>query len=157
MCLVTQSCSTLCNPMDCNPPGSSIHWDSPGKNTGVGCHASLQDSNSGVEPKYPTLQVDSLLSEPFAILAHLSSSFQITVFIENCFSYTYAANKGNNLLTSHLPIWGETSPPQPPTLTILPKTPKEAGGKQDRGQSRSLSGWASGVSACSSRGSQVFI
>ena len=37
-----QSCLTLCNPMDCNPPGSSVHGDSLGKNTGVGCHALLQ-------------------------------------------------------------------------------------------------------------------
>ena len=29
-------------PMDCNPPGSSVPGDSPGKNTGVGCHALLQ-------------------------------------------------------------------------------------------------------------------
>ena len=29
-----QSCWTLCNPMDCGLPGSSIHRDSPGKNTG---------------------------------------------------------------------------------------------------------------------------
>ena len=36
MCLVVQSCLTLCNPMDYSPPGSSIHGDSPGKNTGVG-------------------------------------------------------------------------------------------------------------------------
>ena len=28
--------------MDCSPPGSSVHRDSPGKNTGVGCHALLQ-------------------------------------------------------------------------------------------------------------------
>ena len=34
--------STVCNPMDYHPPGSSIHGDSPGKNTGVGCHALLQ-------------------------------------------------------------------------------------------------------------------
>ena len=27
--------------MDCSPPGSSVHGDSPGKNTGVGCHALL--------------------------------------------------------------------------------------------------------------------
>ena len=39
---VTKSCPTLCNPMDCSPPGSSVHGDSPGKNTGVGCHALLQ-------------------------------------------------------------------------------------------------------------------
>ena len=25
MCSVTQSCPTLCDPMDCNPPGSSVH------------------------------------------------------------------------------------------------------------------------------------
>ena len=39
---VTQSCLTLCDPMDCSPPGSSVHGDSLGKNTGVGCHALLQ-------------------------------------------------------------------------------------------------------------------
>jgi len=42
LCLVTQSCLTLCNPKDCSPPGSSVHGDSPGSNTGVGCHALLQ-------------------------------------------------------------------------------------------------------------------
>ena len=42
MCLVTQSCPTLCDPIDYSPLGSSVHGDSPGKNTGVGCHALLQ-------------------------------------------------------------------------------------------------------------------
>ena len=37
-----QSCPTLCDPMDCSPPGSSVHGDSPGKNTGGGCDALLQ-------------------------------------------------------------------------------------------------------------------
>ena len=37
-----QSCLTLCNPMDCSPLGSSVYEDSPGKNTGMGCHALLQ-------------------------------------------------------------------------------------------------------------------
>ena len=37
-----QSCPTLCDPMDCSPPGSPRPWDSPGKNTGVGCHFLLQ-------------------------------------------------------------------------------------------------------------------
>ena len=40
--LVAQSCLTLCNPMDCSTPGSPVHEDSPGKNTGVGCHFLLQ-------------------------------------------------------------------------------------------------------------------
>ena len=41
-CLVAQLCPTLCNLMDCSLPGSSVHRDSPGKNTGVGRHALLQ-------------------------------------------------------------------------------------------------------------------
>ena len=39
LCLVAQSCPALCHPMDYSRPGSSLHGDSPGKNTGVGCHA----------------------------------------------------------------------------------------------------------------------
>ena len=35
-----KSCPTLCDPMDCSPPGSSIHF--PGKSTGMGCHFLLQ-------------------------------------------------------------------------------------------------------------------
>ena len=42
LCLVAQLCPTLCDTMGCSPPGSSVHRDSPGKNTGVGCHALLQ-------------------------------------------------------------------------------------------------------------------
>ena len=36
-----QSYPTLCDPTDRSPPGS-CPWDSPGKNTGVGCHCLLQ-------------------------------------------------------------------------------------------------------------------
>ena len=36
-----QSCPTLCDPIGSSPPGSHP-WDSPGKNTGVGCHFLLQ-------------------------------------------------------------------------------------------------------------------
>ena len=36
--LAAQSCPTLCDPMDCSLPGSSVCGDSPGKNTGIGCH-----------------------------------------------------------------------------------------------------------------------
>ena len=54
VCLVIQLYPTLCDPMDCSPPGSSVHGDSPGKNTGVGCPAllqgiySIQRSNPGL-------------------------------------------------------------------------------------------------------------
>ena len=42
LCLMAQLCSALCDPMDCSPPGSFVHGDSPGKNAGVGCHAFFQ-------------------------------------------------------------------------------------------------------------------
>ena len=42
LCLVTQSCLILCDPKSCSQPGSSVQEDSPGKNTGVGCHVLLQ-------------------------------------------------------------------------------------------------------------------
>ena len=42
LCLVTQSCPTLWDPMNYSLPGSSIHEASPGQSTGTGCHAFLQ-------------------------------------------------------------------------------------------------------------------
>ena len=52
-------------------PGSSVHGDSPGKNTRIGYHALLQGSsqardlpNPGIKPWSPTSQSGSLLSEP---------------------------------------------------------------------------------------------
>ena len=42
LCLVAQLCPTLCDPIDCSLPGSSVHGDPPGKNIVMGCHAILQ-------------------------------------------------------------------------------------------------------------------
>ena len=41
-------------------------WNSPNKNTGVGCHFLLQGDlpDQGIKPRSPALQEDSLLSEP---------------------------------------------------------------------------------------------
>ena len=54
-----QSCPPLCDPIDGSPPGS-CPWDSPGKNTGVGCHFLLQcmkvKSESEVAQSCPTLR-----------------------------------------------------------------------------------------------------
>ena len=66
LCLVVQSCLTLCDPMDYSPPGSSVHGDSPGKNTGVSCRPPSAGDlpNPGIKHRSPALQADSLLSEP---------------------------------------------------------------------------------------------
>ena len=52
---VTQSCWTLCGPVDYSPPGSSVHGASPGKNSGVGSHALLPGDlpNPGIKPCLP--------------------------------------------------------------------------------------------------------
>ena len=50
LCSVVQSRLTLCNPMDCSPPGSSFHGGSPSTNTGVCHHALLQ----GTFPPLPS-------------------------------------------------------------------------------------------------------
>ena len=41
--LITKSRLTLGDPTDCSLPGFSVHGDFPGKNTGVDCHALLQE------------------------------------------------------------------------------------------------------------------
>ena len=41
----------LCNPMDCSPPGSSPR-DSPGKSTGMGCHALLLQLPYKLQPDW---------------------------------------------------------------------------------------------------------
>ena len=54
-----QLCLALCDPIDGSPPGSTHPWDSPGKNTGVGCHFLLQcmkmKSENEVAQLCPTL------------------------------------------------------------------------------------------------------
>ena len=72
-CLVAKSCLTLCDPMDCNSPGSSVH--------GV-----LQEGdwselpfpfpealpNPGTEPRSPALWAVSLSSEPSGKMQHIA-------------------------------------------------------------------------------------
>ena len=63
--LVAQSCPTLCDLMDCSPLDSSVHGDSPSKNTGVGCHALLQGT-------FPTQELNPGLQYCRWILYNLS-------------------------------------------------------------------------------------
>ena len=64
MCLVAQSYLALCDHMDCSPPGSFVHRDSPGQNTGVGCYILFQGIFPTQASNPPKLQADSLPSEP---------------------------------------------------------------------------------------------
>ena len=64
LCSFTHSCPTLCDPMDCSPPGSSVHGDSLDKNTEVDSQALLQ----GI---FPTQELNSGLLHCRQILYHL--------------------------------------------------------------------------------------
>ena len=63
--LIAQLCPTLWEPMDSSPPCSSIHGILQARNWSWLPFPSPGDlPNSGIKPRSPTLQVDSLPSEP---------------------------------------------------------------------------------------------
>ena len=71
--LVAQSCPTLCDPLDCSPPGSSVHgilqarileWVAIPFSKG-------NLPNSGIKLGSPKLQIDSSFSEPPGKPLHL--------------------------------------------------------------------------------------
>ena len=81
--LVAQSCPTLCDHMDCSQPGSSVHGDSPGKNTGVGCHALLQGifPTQGSNPGLPHCGLFTIWkTREF----HINSSVQFSSVSQSC-------------------------------------------------------------------------
>ena len=63
--LVAQSCLTLCDPMDCSLPGSSVHGIlRAGTLEWVTILSPGDLLNLGIKPVSPTLQADSLPYEP---------------------------------------------------------------------------------------------
>ena len=64
MLQLLQLCLTLCNPIDCNPPGSSVHGIFPARITEWVAIPPPEDlSNPGIKPPSPmspALHVDSL-------------------------------------------------------------------------------------------------
>ena len=128
LCFVTQSCPTLCDPIDSSPPGFSVHGDFPGKNTGVGCHALLQEifptqgSNPGLLHCRRILYCLSHQGSP-----HWAFKYLLKSFCQECFHspaptpYTYSEAQ----LQPHLPkglvptaplrpcaLWALRDPPQ---------------------------------------------
>ena len=63
---ISESCPTLCDPMDCGPPGSSVHGIIQARVLEWVAMLSPPGNlpNPGVQPKSPALQADSLLTEP---------------------------------------------------------------------------------------------
>ena len=74
VCLVTQLCPTLCNPMDCSPPSTSAmefsrqeYW------SGLPFPSPGDLSDPGIEPRSPALQADSLPSDSLKLLHNIDT------------------------------------------------------------------------------------
>jgi len=119
LCLVTQSCQTLCGPMEYNLPGSSVNRDSGLSRqecwSGLPCPPAVDLPNTGIKPRSPATQVDSLPSEPpgktwnslcfiknislisvLTVLTFLSTYIQEFIFF--CLMFKYFCSNNLNLL-----------------------------------------------------------
>ena len=110
LCLVTQSCRILCNPMGCSPPGASVHGDFLGKNIGGGCYALLHEifPTQGTEPRSPALQADSLplshQGSPYYMLRAFYRKHQYPQLDSSSIIFLYAFNYVY-ISTIHPPIY----------------------------------------------------
>ena len=84
---VTQSCPILCDPMDCSPPGSSVHGVFQARGLEVGCHFLLQGIflTQGLNPGIPHCR--QMLYPP----SHQGSPWTlISLFLEHLLSKLYS-------------------------------------------------------------------
>ena len=96
-----QSCPTLCDPRH-QPTRLPRPWDSPGKNTGVGCHFLLQcmkvksESESEVAQLCPTLSDTMECSLPGSSVHGISQAR-----ILECVAIVFSWDKGKSRLNCH--------------------------------------------------------
>ena len=72
--LVAKSRPTLCDPMDCSPPGSSVHGILQARILKWVASSPEDLPYPGIEPGSPALQADSSLPEPLLVNGHLDNS-----------------------------------------------------------------------------------
>ena len=96
--LSAQLCPIVCNPMDCSPSGSSVHGDSPGENTGVGCCALLQ----GI---FPTRGLNSGLPHCRWILYQLRHKGSTVMLAPTQYSKLHTFWKQKVLFDIHIHSW----------------------------------------------------
>ena len=89
--LVAKSCLTLCDPMDCSPPDSSVHGISQVKILGGLPFTSPGDlPDPGIEPTSPTLASGFFTTEPLG-KPHSSPTCELT-----------SATVAGHILTNHI-------------------------------------------------------
>ena len=82
---VSQSCPTLCHPMDCSPLHSSVLGIFPGKSAGVGCHCLLYVSlkpfpfSCSAVPLEEELTYMNCLKSPTRLLWDLAVPLELAV------------------------------------------------------------------------------
>ena len=94
--LVTQSCSALCDFMNCSPPGFSVHGNLQVRIlewTAIPFSRGTCQPNPGIEPCSPSLKADSL---PF----ELQGSHYLRPWHSNCSLNAVLMNKNVHLTTS---------------------------------------------------------
>ena len=122
---VAHSCLTLCNPMDCRPPGSSVHGIFPGKNSRVGSHFLLQGIflpqglNSGLQHCRQTLYPLSHQGIPIFSTFHPATRDEL--FKQWCGSFHCLIESLSTAFRMHTGLVPATSPvsvspfPRPPS------------------------------------------
>ena len=83
MCVCTQLCPTLCDPMDCKSTRLRCPWNSPGNNTGVGCQSHLQVYEASLfstsSPVFIVCGVfDDGHSDQYELIPHLNGRLGLT-------------------------------------------------------------------------------
>ena len=107
--LIAQLCPTLCDRMDCSPPDSSVHGDSPGKNTRVDCHALLQGifptqgSNPGLLHCRGTLHHLSHQRSPYVcVCMYVCVYIYIYIYIYTVEYYSATKKERNNTISFNM-------------------------------------------------------
>ena len=119
-----QRCPTLCNPVDSSPPGSSVHGDSPGKDTGVGCHALLQRGlpNPGIQPV--VLRSPALAGGFFTTNHHLGSP---PFFLKVCKEQAVNFSELSSHVGASQDTWPEACPVPRRGVTVAPEAKGKGG------------------------------
>ena len=113
--LVAQLCLTPCDPMEWTSPGSSVHRDSPGKNTGVSCQALLQGIlptqglNLGLShcrwillPSDPQGKPKNTGVGSLSLLQHIFLTHELNWSLLNCSQILYQLSYQGSPLKEHI-------------------------------------------------------
>ena len=136
MCSLAQSCPALRDPVDCSPPGSSVHGDvhgdAPGKNIGVGCQFLFQgifltqELNSGLWHLLHWYAGSSPLESPLPNSARFFSDSKKPGSHDSRYIYLLAQ---------------QTHPPDVANLLKLPAPPLHSASVPPRSLPSCLQGW----------------